>query len=150
MGTLPQEGGSVPTRLTNSSEEASVFEFSGDHNLRLHHSELLSGTDREFNNVQILGGETRYSSLHFGWSPTTRLTKYLVPHAFIVDMQAGKVGHQLRTIVNETYSTDIIGIDDAKVVHLAVGERHVVPSGGKEPEVRELRSFYKLEAMEFE
>lgn len=94
IDTLSQHGGSIPARLTNSSEEASVFEFTADHNLRLYHSELLAGTDREFARSQIAGHETRYSGLQFGWSPTARLSKYLVPRTFIVDMQAGQIGHQ--------------------------------------------------------
>jgi hypothetical protein len=148
IGTLPQDGGSIPTHLTNSSEEASVFEFTVDHNLRLYHSELLAGTDREYLGNQVAGREIRYSSLHFGWSPTARLSKYLVPQSFIIDMQLGKVGYQLRTIVNATFSTDVVGVDDSMVVHLPVGDRR--QPGNKSMETKELTTFYRLEAVELE
>jgi hypothetical protein len=147
LDTLSQHGGSVPVLLANTSEEASVFEFTTDHNLRLYHSELLAGSDREFVNSQIVGHETRYSGLQFGWSPTARLSKYLVPQAFIIDMQVGRHGHQLRTIVNETYSTDIVGVGDGQI-HLPVGERKAPDE--KLEETKELTTFYRLEATELE
>lgn len=147
IDTLSQHGGSIPARLTNSSEEASVFEFTADHNLRLYHSQLLAGTDREFARSQIAGHETRYSGLQFGWSPTARLSKYLVPRTFIVDMQAGQIGHQLRTIVNETFSTAVVGTDNGQV-HLPVGDRK--GPDDKLQETKELTTFYRLEAVELE
>lgn len=147
VDTLSQHGGSVPARLTNFSEEASVFEFTADHNLRLYHSELLAGTVREFEHSQIAGREIRYSGLHFGWSPTARLSKYLVPRVFIIDMQVGQIGYQLRTIVNETYSTDVVSIDDGQV-HLPVGDRKKLEE--KPEETKELTTFYRLEAVELE
>lgn len=63
-------------------------------------------------------------------------------------MQVGKVGYQVRTIVNETYSIDMIGVDDAKVVHLPVGDR-LKPSN-REIETKEMTEFYRLEAVELE
>ena len=117
------------------------------HNLRLYHSQLLAGTDREFARSQIAGHETRYSGLQFGWSPTARLSKYLVPRTFIVDMQAGQIGHQLRTIVNETFSTDVVGTDNGQV-HLPVGDRK--GPDDKLQETKELTTFYRLEAVELE
>ena len=148
IGTLSQEGGAIPALLTNSTEEASVFEFTPDHNLRLYHSELLAGTDREYLGSQVAGSEIRYSGLNFGWSPTSRLSKYLVPQAFIIDMQVGKVGYQLRTIVNQTYSTDVIAVDDTRRVHLPVGDRK--HSTDKPLETKEVNEFYRLEAIDLE
>lgn len=148
MGTIPQTGGSIVTRLTNSSSDGSVFEFTADHNLRLYHSELLAGTDREFGGKQVAGHDIRYSGFEFGWSPTARLSKYLVPKTFIVDMQVGNHGFQLRSIVNETYSTDLIGVDDTNIVHLPVGDR-LKPSK-KEIETKEVSEFYRLEAVNLE
>lgn len=148
IDNLPPQGGAIPVNLVNTTEEASVFEFTVDHNLRLYHSQLLAGTEHQFGANQIAGAgsETRYSSLQFGWSPTARLSSLLVPHAFIIDLQAGEVGFQLRTIVNETYSTDLVAVEDFKVLHLPIGTR----VRDNEPPTREVREFYRLEAVELE
>jgi hypothetical protein len=147
IGTLPQDGGAIPTRLTNDSQDATVFEFTPEHNLRIHHSELVAGADREEPESQIAGGETRFSGFNFGWSPTARISKYLLPQTFIVDMQIGRIGHQLRTIVNQTYSTDLVAIDDMGIIHLPVGDRH---DNEKPIETKELKNFYRLEVVELE
>jgi hypothetical protein len=149
IDNLPQQGGTIPVHLVNTTEEASVFEFTVDHNLRLYHSQLLAGTGHEFSGNQIAGAgsEVRYAGLQFGWSPTARLSKLLVPHAFIIDLQSGEVGYQLRTIVNETWSTDLVAVDEHEVLHLPVGGRI---RSDPEPPTKELREFYRLEAVELE
>jgi hypothetical protein len=147
IGGLSQHGGSVPVHITNSSKEASVFEFTADHNLRLYHSELLSGSVREVVGRQIVGNDIRYSGFEFGWSPTARLAKYLDPHAFLIDMQVGQHGYQLRTIVNASLSTDVVAVDQSQVVLLPVGDRVHDIDGDK---TKEVNSYYRLEAVELE
>lgn len=149
IGTLPQDGGAIPAHLTNNSQNATVFEFTTEHNLRVHHSELLAGADREDSSSQIAGGQTRFSSFNFGWSPTARISKFLAPQTFIVDMQVGRIGHQLKTIVNQTYSTDLVAIDDAGILYLPVGDRKP-QEDEKSIETKEVENFYKLEVIELE